>query len=210
MPTFSQLEKALTTLKGFERPKVPLEQYATDAHLASRMMVMIENEYNSLTNSFMADLGCGSGVLSLAASLFEPSIIFSVDLDPEALSVFKNNMISFHQAGFDYGFIEPVLGDALQFPNFFRLDLDTVVSNPPFGTKNNAGIDVEFVKAGLERSDRVFSLHKSSTRNFLERKVGGDAIASMSFNIPNQFSFHRKKNVTVDVDLMHFEKRNVK
>lgn len=45
---------------------------------------------------------------------------------------------------------------------------DTVVMNPPFGTKNNAGIDMKFLKMGLDlASDSVYSLHKSSTRYLL-------------------------------------------
>lgn len=50
---------------------------------------------------------------------------------------------------------------------YFRCEnyFDTVVMNPPFGTKNNAGIDMKFLKMGLDLScDSVYSLHKSTTR----------------------------------------------
>lgn len=37
--------------------------------------------------------------------------------------------------------------------------------NPPFGTKNNSGIDMKFLRMGtLLSCDSVYSLHKSSTR----------------------------------------------
>ena len=205
MPTVNQVERAIKALRGFEAPKVPLEQYATDAHLASRMMVLLEDEYQALEDLVVADLGCGSGVLTFAASLFSPLAIFAVDIDPAALHVFVSNKELFSNSGYEAEFIEPILGDVLRFPNFFRGRVDTVISNPPFGTKNNAGVDVEFVKVGLRTGEQVFSLHKTSTRNFLERKVGGKAIASLGFDIPNQFSFHKKKNATVEVDLVHFE-----
>lgn len=42
---------------------------------------------------------------------------------------------------------------------------DTVIMNPPFGTKHNAGMDLRFLETafGLART-AVYSLHKSSTR----------------------------------------------
>ena len=42
---------------------------------------------------------------------------------------------------------------------------DTVIMNPPFGTKHNVGIDMKFLQVGLDLSqDVVYSLHKTSTR----------------------------------------------
>lgn len=37
--------------------------------------------------------------------------------------------------------------------------------NPPFGTKNNEGIDMKFLETALKLSNNaVYSLHKTSTR----------------------------------------------
>ena len=42
---------------------------------------------------------------------------------------------------------------------------DTVVTNPPFGTKNNAGMDMRFIETGVHlATNAVYSLHKTSTR----------------------------------------------
>lgn len=42
---------------------------------------------------------------------------------------------------------------------------DTVLMNPPFGTKSNAGIDLKFLRMGtMLSSNTVYSLHKSTTR----------------------------------------------
>ena len=49
------------------------------------------------------------------------------------------------------------------------LRADTVVMNPPFGTRLK-GVDVAFIRCGLKVARRaVYSLHKSSTRAYLER-----------------------------------------
>ena len=43
---------------------------------------------------------------------------------------------------------------------------DVVITNPPFGTKNNEGIDLVFLQAAKNISSSViYSLHKSSCHN---------------------------------------------
>ncbi len=46
--------------------------------------------------------------------------------------------------------------------------------NPPFGTKNNEGVDMELLKAatrGLKPGGQLFTLHKASTRAYIEKFV---------------------------------------
>ena len=40
----------------------------------------------------MIDLGAGTGVLSIAASLFETQFVYSYEIDSEAISIFKENL----------------------------------------------------------------------------------------------------------------------
>ena len=86
--------------------------------------------------------------------------------------------------------------------------VDTVLTNPPFGTKHNAGMDVQFLRTATRLARKtVYSFHKTSTRDFLLRKVsewGMEAIvvAEMKFDIPNTYKFHQKKSVDVEVDLL--------
>lgn len=47
----------------------------------------------------------------------------------------------------------------------FYKQFDTVLMNPPFGTKHNEGIDMKFLEVALKLSNNaVYSLHKTSTR----------------------------------------------
>ena len=87
--------------------------------------------------------------------------------------------------------------------------VDTVITNPPFGTKNNEGIDVQFLKTAIRLARRaVYSFHKTSTRTFLlkllREKWGLDAevVAEMKFPISKMYKFHNQKCVDVEVDLL--------
>lgn len=44
------------------------------------------------------------------------------------------------------------------------LGFDTIIMNPPFGTRNT-GIDAEFVTIAMKNARSVYSLHKTSTRD---------------------------------------------
>uniref|UniRef100_A0A914HCT9 Methyltransferase small domain-containing protein n=1 Tax=Globodera rostochiensis TaxID=31243 RepID=A0A914HCT9_GLORO len=93
---------------------------------------------------------------------------------------------------------------------------DVVLTNPPFGTKNNQGSDVAFVLAGLSMlsaGGKLFSLHKSSTRNFLIKTAKkwdsvnrAECVAELKWNLGPTYKFHKKTNVDIDVVLCCFEK----
>lgn len=48
---------------------------------------------------------------------------------------------------------------------------DLVITNPPFGTKNNEGIDVTFVEKACKLCrGNVYSFHKTTTREVINNK----------------------------------------
>lgn len=84
-----------------------------------------------------------------------------------------------------------------------------VTLSPPFGTKNNEGIDIQFLKTAIRLARRaVYSFHKTSTRLFLMKLLrdkwglNAEVVAEMKFDIPNMYKFHKQKCVDVDVDLL--------
>ncbi|XP_073865527.1 rRNA N(6)-adenosine-methyltransferase METTL5 isoform X8 [Macaca fascicularis] len=87
---------------------------------------------------------------------------------------------------------------------------DTVIMNPPFGTKNNKGTDMAFLKTALEMArTAVYSLHKSSTREHVQKKAAEwkikiDIIAELRYDLPASYKFHKKKSVDIEVDLIRF------
>jgi predicted RNA methylase len=86
--------------------------------------------------------------------------------------------------------------------------VDTVLTNPPFGTKRNAGIDVQFLRTATRLARRsVYSFHKRSTRTFLMKTIQEwgyevQVAAEMEFDIPQMYQFHNQKTKDIEVDLL--------
>lgn len=78
--------------------------------------------------------------------------------------IFRGNIVDMELPGIDCVNCD-VLQELDNKNSQWHRIFDTVVMNPPFGTKHNAGMDMKFLAAGfnLARS-AVYSLHKSSTR----------------------------------------------
>jgi len=86
--------------------------------------------------------------------------------------------------------------------------VDTVLTNPPFGTKHNAGIDAQFLRSATRLARKaVYSFHKRSTRGFISKLVTGwgykvDVVAEMKFDIPQSYKFHKQRTRDIEVDLL--------
>ena len=80
-----------------------------------------------------------------------------------------------------------------------------VITNPPFGTKNNAGIDIAFLKCACRLSKgAVYSFHKSTTRSHVIKKIEewghtGEVVAEMKFEVGKIYKFHKKDKVEIEV-----------
>lgn len=77
--------------------------------------------------------------------------------------MFRDNVLDMELPGIDCVQCN-VLTDLTEDTRWTK-SFDTVIMNPPFGTKHNAGMDLRFLETaiGLART-AVYSLHKSSTR----------------------------------------------
>uniref|UniRef100_A0A1A9VWC4 Methyltransferase-like protein 5 n=1 Tax=Glossina austeni TaxID=7395 RepID=A0A1A9VWC4_GLOAU len=199
------LEECLQGLDGFENPKVQLEQYCTPAHIASCVLYNIQARYDDLDGKLVGDLGCGCGMLSIGAFLLGSSLTIGFELDPEALNVFHSNITEMEIPTID-GIQENVLSLGQKWENVF----DTVITNPPFGTKNNPGLDILFIKAGIHlATNAVYSLHKTSTREYISKKakdwhVKGQVVAELKYNIESSYKFHKYQSKDIQVDFWRF------
>ena len=85
------LEAALGRVKPFDEPKVELEQYPTSAHLAARMLFAAAQQ-GDVEGLVVADLGCGTAMLSCAAELCGAGSTIGLDIDEDALRVARENL----------------------------------------------------------------------------------------------------------------------
>ena len=249
------LESALSSVNyKFDDPRVEYEQYPTSPHLAASVALAAFERGDLGEHVSVADLGCGTGMLSIACACLGCSQVIGVDLDGNAIRQAKENVremelehvVDFIQAELKYipsstsssdgptKYGKPKhrqknsqrrhllsrenLGSAGMANGIEEFDdgiplrskcVDTVLINPPFGTKHNAGIDVGFLAAGCRLARKaVYSFHKTSTRDFLLKKARNEwnmqceVIAEMKFDIPQTYNFHKKKCVDIEVDLL--------
>lgn len=82
-----KLEEYLQGVDGFERPKILLEQYPTPSHIASCMLYEIQTKYGDIEGKFVADLGCGCGMLSIGSFLLGAQLTIGFEIDPDAVQV---------------------------------------------------------------------------------------------------------------------------
>ena len=196
-----ELEEALRELDTFDDPRIDLEQYPTSAHLASQVVNAAKN-FGDIEGKTIVDLGCGAGVLSVACFLAGADHVLGVDIDAPALEIAQRNAADCT--------IDFVNADVTKFA-FYRAD--TVMMNPPFGTRRK-GIDVAFLAAAQRIATTVYSLHKSSTRDYLLGKAtdlgfhNAEVLAELRFDIPNIYGFHKLDSTDIQVDLLRFESRS--
>jgi len=191
----------------FEEPKILLEQYPTSPHIAACMLYTIHNTFDDIEGKLVADLGCGCGVLSIGAAMLDAGLCVGFDIDHEALDIFQRNAEEFEIPNVDLVQCDVCSLDAEAFANKF----DTVIMNPPFGTKHNQGMDMRFLRKALTMATTVYSLHKTSTRDHIQKKAGDwavkmEVIAELRYDLPASYKFHKKKSVDIKVDFLRFSK----
>lgn len=198
--TKRELEIVLQQLEGYRNPKPDLEQCPTPAKLAAAMIHMAYM-LGDLEGRSVADLGCGNGILAIGSVLYGASRAVGIDADPEAIEVARVNA---DRLG---------LSDRVSFITMdvrdFSERVDTILQNPPFGTKRRH-MDTIFLDVALRVSKVTYSLHIAGNSEFL-RKFALERGASLThsekwpFPLERVFPYHRKKLVRIPVEILRFE-----
>jgi putative methylase len=190
----------LQNIGSHPRPQVALEQYTTPADLAAEILFTACYVHDDIQSKRVLDLGTGTGRLAIGASILGARYVVGIDVDPASIAYASVARKSFRaDVDFVLGEIETIRGP-----------VETVLMNPPFGTKK-AHADLHFLDCALRLGKVVYSIHKSSTREFLKdwlrnRRFKCERIITTRIEIPYQFSFHRKPRRTVEIDAIRVTK----
>ena len=173
------------------------------------MLWTIESSFQDIGDQIVCDLGCGSGMLSIGAVMLGAQLVVGIDIDEDALEISMQNRDDFEMNGN----VELILADVTDVNGTLEQmhkKFDTVIMNPPFGTKRNKGIDMTFVKQALSLArTSVYSLHKTSTRQHVISKakdwgVNAQVIAELKYDLPATYKHHKKVSVDIEVDFVRF------
>ncbi|MCD1295616.1 methyltransferase [Methanocella sp. CWC-04] len=187
-----KLEMLLEKVQGFERPDVTKEQYVTPAVIASELLYFAYMDGN--LDGSVVDLGCGTGVLAIGASLLGTQKIIGIDSDINALKVARKNaeILDAH--------VDWVCCDVRDVHGHF----DTVIMNPPFGAQEK-GNDRPFLDKALEIGYVVYSIHNAGSKDFIQKYIKGRGtltdVVAMKFPIRHTYKFHKKEIALIDVEL---------
>ena len=195
------LEITLESMERLEEYNISLEQYPTPAPIAASVLYAAQMEHGDITGRTVCDLGCGDGIFALGAGLLGAKWVIGIDVQSKALKASRKNsrLLGIEDT------VDWVLGDVSSIQ--LCCQIDTVVSNPPFGVKNR-GADLRFLKKAVSLAEVVYSMHLAGDKNrvFLSKeieKLGATVtqIETFQFPIGRLFEHHRKSKHLVDVDL---------
>lgn len=194
-----QLEILLEKLKGFENPKIELEQYVTPPPLASE--IVVNAKLMGDLERVVIDLGCGTGILSIASSLLGAYAVgFDIDLD--ALKIARENAKSLDvDVDFALCSVEKVE---------LKVDDVTVIMNPPFGIQRRHA-DRPFLFKAMEIAKVIWTIHSAGSERFVrrvceERGFRITHLFKLKIPLKRTYSFHEKPFKLIAVEVYRLER----
>ena len=194
----------LSKLTPFPNAKVREEQYTTDSEITAELLTQ-GAILGDFTDKIVVDLGAGTGILGLGTLLLGAKKVIFTDKDPSALEIAQQNYQTLKN--------EFTLGTAtFECKNIteFAHKADTVIQNPPFGTRKEHA-DKTFLEKAFATAPIVYSFHKTITKQFIEAIAKEhDFTITHTFNyqfpLKNTLPFHTKKIHKIDVTAFRLQK----
>lgn len=188
-----QLAIKLSKLKKFEDLKLKLEQYSLDSEIAAEILWRMYLN-GDVKDKIIGDFGCGNGILGYGCLLLNAKKVYFIDKD--TIDLAKENVKSKKAI-----FVNKDIKD-------FNKKVDVVVQNPPFGTKIRKA-DKVFLEKAMQLSDKIYSLHKITSKKFIQSLINGFTIKDIieiKLPLKKTYEFHKKKVYYVNVGLWVIER----
>ncbi|QCS42796.1 METTL5 family protein [Natrinema versiforme] len=201
------LARRLESVADFSDPSAGLEQYLTPAELAAHLchLAGLQDDLERR----VVDLGTGTGMLAIAASLAGAERVAGIDVDPDALALARRNERTAGDDGVRGRAIEWLRGDVTRHP--FSTTDATVLSNPPFGAqRGNRHADRDFLETAREIASVSYTIHNEGSQEFVESFAadgGGDVTHAFraEFPIAKRFEFHTEARETLEAEVFRIE-----
>lgn len=225
--TRRELAVFLSKLNTFNNPNIHLEQYPSDSEVAAILLWRADLN-GDILNRNIIDLGAGTGILGIGALLLGAKSVTFVDISPKLkgeieanLEILKDNW----EIDIDgkWNFICKDIKDLNKIDinnadaDKHKADSDeqsadslVAVINPPFGTRNKH-IDKIFLEKAFQLTSNIYSMHKTSTKVFIEAFCRDNNIdiswfEDTSFPIKKSMEQHKKKIERILVTLYNLRK----
>ncbi|MCK4670487.1 MAG: methyltransferase [Nanoarchaeota archaeon] len=203
--TKTKLKIQLSKLGEFKQPKLNLEQYPTPGNIAA---TILWNAFmlGDIEDKIILDAGCGTGRFGIGALLLGAKFVYFVDIDKKALTILKENL---KQHKFkNYQIINKDIKSIKKTD--FKKKLQTIIQNPPFGTKKEHA-DKLFLEKAFKLCDRIYSMHKLTTKAFLNAIVKDSKFKvthywDFFFELKQTQAFHKRKIYRIDVACWRLKK----
>jgi len=188
-----ELAIRLQGISQHQTPKLSLEQYTTPADLAAEILFHACYTFGDIEGRSVVDLGTGTGRLAIGAVILGADYAVGIDIDNEVVNFASHEFIGSN--------LNWIVGDI----SVLRGRFDTVLMNPPFGTKQEHA-DIRFLETALHLGSVIYSVHKTATQEFLENWLQNHTanyqiIMNTKMEIGHQFNFHRKSRYAVDAQV---------
>ena len=186
--------KILFNSPDFKQPIPELEQYSTPPDIAFEIIKKV-NAAGNLSGE-IADLGCGTGRLAIAAALLGANVT-GYEIDEKSIEIAE-------KYSNDNDLNIKWINQAIEV---IDERFDTIIMNPPFGSQR-PGADKIFLEKAMDIAKHVWTIHLSETRKFIEKVVDNnncEIVELYEFDYPlgNTMPFHTKDTKVENAILYH-------
>jgi putative methylase len=194
-----KLQIELQKLDQFKQLDISKEQYTTPGNIAAEVLWQAYM-LGDIEDKKVLDLGCGTGVLGIGALILGAKETVFIDIDDKALEVTQNNIEKLNLENSSY------IHDDI---NNIHVKGDTIIMNPPFGTKQKHA-DKTFLEKAIQIGKVIYSFHKTNTLDFVKafcRDNKREITHKWDFKYPlkQSYDFHEKKIKDIEVSVVRIQ-----
>jgi len=193
----SELVRELSSIEGFEEPKISLEQYMTPPQLAADLIFAAYMQ-GDIEGKDVVDAGTGTGMLAVGAALLGANVT-GVEKDWSSLKTARRNA---KRTEVDVNFVQE---DFTEVEEVF----DTCIMNPPFSVHSEEG--EQFVEKAFEVADSIYAVADDDLLSLIKRFAEFSAYKvesqEVEISLPATYGFHTEESRETEINIVSARKK---